>query len=337
MKTKRILSIVLILALTATALFSCTAKDDPLPTMRTLDESEEYTFGTFTYMKHTDGTAVITAYGGNDNTLIIPSSLDGCTIVGIGAGAFAENETLTWVTLPSSLETIDEYAFAYCSVLSRIDIGTKLWSVGAAAFTGTPWLTSITDEFAIIGDGVLLKYQGRGGCVKIPSGVKYIADAFTMNSDVIDIAMPDSLRFIGDSAFAYCTELRRVEFGSGLISVGNSAFEGCENLPVVNFGDSLTTIGEYAFRDCYSLSYVKLGKSVNTIEKGAFLSAQRLKLIYLPASLKKIDTDAFADCFSLALVFYESSNEAFEAIECASSNYILTEAERRCDYSGGVK
>lgn len=337
MKTKRITSIILILALTAALLLSCAKKEDPIPTVRTLDESEEYTFGAFTYMKNTDGTAVITSYGGNDTALVIPTSLDGCSIVGIDAGAFAENEMLTWVTLPTALETIGEYAFAYCTALSRVDMGAKLWSVGAAAFVDTPWLDSLTDEFAVVGNGVLLKYSGRGGCVDIPSGVKYIGDAFTMNGNIIGVSMPDTLRYIGDSAFAYCTELRSVEFNDGLISIGNSAFEGCENLPALLLGDSLTTIGEYAFRDCYALSYVKLGRSVEVINSGAFLSAQRLKLIYLPRSLQKIDSKAFGDCFSLALVLYESSEEAFGEIDCASSNYLLTEAERRCDYSGGIE
>lgn len=341
MKIKHILSItalLLIAVLAAASFTSCAKKDDPLPTLRTPDESEIFTFGTYTYIKNTDGTAIITAYSGSETSIVLPAMLDGCGVVGIGAGAFSENETITSLTLPADLETIDEYAFAYCTSLSRIDIpGKKLWRVGAAAFVGTPWLASMTDEFAVIGQGVLLKYQGRGGLVEIPSGVRYITDAFTMNESVTCVNIPDSVRYIGDSAFAYCTELRRVEFGSGLISIGNSAFEGCETLSAITLGDSLTTIGEYAFRDCYQLSYAGLGRSVEKISTGAFFGTQRLKVIYLPASLKCIENDAFADCFSLSLLLYESDDAAFEAIECATSNYILTEAERRCNYSGGIE
>lgn len=341
MKIKRILSITALMlaaVLTTIGLTSCAKKDDPLPPQRTPDESEAFAFGAYTYIKNTDGTAVITSYSGSEAAVVMPTMLDGFSVVGIGAGAFAENETITSLTLPADLETIDEYAFAYCSALSRIDIpGKKLWKIGAAAFVATPWLASMTDEFAVIGQGVLLKYQGRGGYVEIPSGVRYITDAFTMNESVTCISMPDSVRYIGDSAFAYCTELRRVEFGSGLISIGRSAFEGCEALPTITLGDSMTTIDEYAFRDCYQLSYARLGRSVERIATGAFFGTQRLKVIYLPASLKYIENDAFADCFSLSLLLYESDDAAFEAIECATSNYILTEAERRCNYSGGIE
>ncbi len=40
--------------------------------------------------------------------------------------------------------------------------------VGASAFRGTPWLDEQKDEFVIIGDHILLKYNGNQEIVQVP-------------------------------------------------------------------------------------------------------------------------------------------------------------------------
>lgn len=51
--------------------------------------------------------------------------------------------------------------------------------------------------------------------------------------------------------------------------------------------------------------------------------------------LETVDDNAFKDCFSVSLVFYAGSAEQFGNVSISSSNYMLTEAERYYDYSGG--
>ena len=211
--------------------------------------SRENDFSNYEYMKYSDGAAVITSYTGDAASLTIPASFDGADIVAIGSAAFAENTSLVSLTLPSTLEMIGDFAFYLCSSLADVKFGNKLWSIGVSAFESTPWLASETDEYVVVGDNVLLKYQGSAHAVTVPKGIKHLADAFTMNSELISVELPDTLLTIGVAAFSFCTELRHVCFGENLILIGDGAFEGCEALPAINIPDSVVSIGINAFRD----------------------------------------------------------------------------------------
>ncbi len=307
----------------------CAEKSDKIDiSERVLASDESLTFGNFKYMEYTDGTAVITDYLGDTASVKLPDTVNGKTVTELGAGAFAEMTGITSVTLPSGLEKIHDYAFYNCTSLSSVTIGKKLWYIGIAAFEYTPWLAAQTDDFVIVGNNVLLKYQGSDIYVTVPDGIRFISNAFSMNSELKSVTLPDSVLVVGAGAFAYCEALTRVNFGSGLLSVGDAAFEGCEALTRLSLPDGVISIGQSAFAGCYVLTDATLGASLTYIGTHAFDGCTRLKLVDLPATLKTIDDNAFYDCFSLLMVMYNGTAEQFEEIAISSSNYILTGAER---------
>ena len=65
----------------------------------------------------------------------------------------------------------------------------------------------------VIGDGVLIKYLGKGGMVVIPEGVTHIkADAFMESGiQVTTIVLPESLQHSEKSLFWMRKSLRRIE------------------------------------------------------------------------------------------------------------------------------
>ena len=155
------------------------------------------------------------------------------TVKFIGALSFTNCKKLTVVKFPDNLETIGEKAFAHssiiqidipektqyiysyafldCAQLKEVNINQKLKYIGVSAFTLTPWLEAQTDDFVIVGDGILVKYLGGSRQkIVIPDGVKEICgDAFT---DLIEVAseftfddvecvmMPKSIERIEDFA-----------------------------------------------------------------------------------------------------------------------------------------
>lgn len=79
-----------------------------------LDKSKvgkTYLSGDYEYTVQDDGSAYITGYIGNADTLVVPRKLDEYPISGIGQSAFAEALNLREVTVPGCIKKIEGYAF----------------------------------------------------------------------------------------------------------------------------------------------------------------------------------------------------------------------------------
>lgn len=308
---------------------SCGGNKDKfeLPT-RTLTSDEVKNFGSYEYMIYDDGTVIITKYTGTESVLTIPDVIDGGKVVELGMDCFWNNTTITSVKLGSSLEIIGDYAFYDCTSLSSVTIGKKVWSIGIAAFEGTPWLESQTDEYVIVGDSVLLKYQGTATYLTIPSGIKHLAYAFNMNYELLGVEMGEDILTVGKYAFAYCEQLRHVVFGPNTVLVDDGAFNSCESLTNAVLPDGVVKIGPYAFNYCSSIAEIKLSPNVRTIGEAAFRNCMRMKVLHMPSTVESIGDSAFADCLALTLVFYGGTEQQFSEIYLSNTNYILKDVTK---------
>lgn len=327
-RMKKLIVLILALMLVLPCLASCSQGAAFELPRRTLTEGEEQSFGSFRYLTYDDGSVIITNYTGSEGTVTIPDRINGAPVVELGVDAFSENTSIVSVKLNSSLEIIADYCFYGCTSLSEVTFGKRVWSIGLAAFEGTPWLVAQTDEYVIVGDSVLLKYQGEAQELTLPDNIKHTAYAFIMNDQLISVRLNDGLLTLGTSAFAYCTNLRLVEFGEQVKLIGDGAFDGCENLPSIELPDSVEVIGSYAFNFCNYLNQIKLGARVRSIGGYAFRNCQRMKQINLPETIESIGEYSFADCASLNIVFYGGSAEQFAKLEISSSNFILRDVDK---------
>ena len=124
-------------------------------------------------------------------------------------------------TIPSSVTSIGNYAFAYCTGLTNITIPSSVTSIGASAFRNCSALTNIT----------------------IPSSVTSIGNsAFSSCTGLTNITIPNLVTSIGNSAFYDCTGLTNITIPSSVTSIGNSAFSTCTSLTNVTI-DSSTIAG----------------------------------------------------------------------------------------------
>lgn len=123
---------------------------------------------------------------------------------------------------------IGDGAFAGCSSLTDVYLSESVARVGIGAFEHTPFYDGLTDEFCVVGD-VLVKYNGKGGNVVIPEGVRIIGDGvFAGRLSILSVSFPQSLEYIGNSAFGSCAHLGEVAFAGGNLPViGKDAFFGC--------------------------------------------------------------------------------------------------------------
>ena len=298
-----------------------------LPT-RTVTDDAEKTYGGYKYKLYDDGCALITAYTGTETVINIPESMEGHTVCGIAENVFTDNTSIVSVKFNKSLESIGDYAFYGCSALTDVTFNDKLWSVGLASFDETPWYASLTDEFVIVGDGILLKYLGESNDIVIPEKVKHLSYAFAMNYDIVSVEMGPDVLTIGSGAFAYCTALRRIVIGENVVFLGEGAFDGCESMTSVNIPDKVEVISSYAFNYCTGLTNVKIGKSVKKIERYSFCYCMRLKSVTFSQSVTTIEAYAFSDCYSLYLVEYGGSEEQFKALNVDGTNQYLSDAKK---------
>ena len=190
------------------------------------------------------------------------------------------------------------------------------------------------EKGAIVEGTVLVGWEKPvKGKIKIPDGVTDISeDVFSGCSEITSVIIPGSVKYIGQSAFKWCGNLKTVEFSgnglktiaggdyqkgaffgcSGLVSItipdtvttiAGYAFYGCSKLPTITIPDSVVTVGKYAFCDCISLRDLTIGNGVECIEMGTFGNCTSLTSVTIPDSVTLIVSSAFYECDSLKTVY----------------------------------
>lgn len=84
-----------------------------------------------------NGQITVTGYSGTATNAIIPSEIDGKPVTSIGESAFKGSAIIS-LNLPSSVTSIDWFAFLDCTKLQRITIPSSVISIGYEAFKNCP-------------------------------------------------------------------------------------------------------------------------------------------------------------------------------------------------------
>ena len=133
------------------------------------------------------------AFWGCANLKVIQLSAN---LKSIGKNAFSGCSSLSYISMPNSLTSIGFEAFSNCTSLSEINFSRDLQNIGSHAFRGTAWLNQQDEPFVIVGNGILIQYNGIEEVVEVPMGVMQITDAFENNIFPLEIILPDSLTSI---------------------------------------------------------------------------------------------------------------------------------------------
>lgn len=195
--------------------------------------------GNLKYTVNADGKSVtVSGTSRNPKQLTIESSIsDGngnsYTVTKIGMGAF--NSTLEEVTLPPTLDEIEDSAFFKCSSLTEITIPEGVTKIGTNAFYGCSQLTSIT----------------------IPSTIKNMDTAFPSNPKLSQVTLTNGIYRISSSAFKDCTGLTEIKIPTSVYEICSDAFNGCTGLTSVTLEKGINIINRNAFKDCTELNDVK--------------------------------------------------------------------------------
>ena len=261
--------------------------------------------------------------------------------------AFKNKNSLTTVSLPNSIHTIETESFILCRNLKAINIPSSVKIIGTSAFNGCRSLTSVTIPGSVITIGADAYSNCTGlESVSIATSVKTIdAGAFSICTSLTEINIPPSVTTIGISAFWGSDKIKSFNIPSSVTSIGKTAFSQCSapvtveaenpnysSLDGVLFNKAQTVlifcpisksnsytiplsvkkIEESAFNVCKYLTVVKLPASIDTIGIRAFYDCSDLTSINIPANIKFIGDNAFTGCMSLSSISIPNTIQSIE-------------------------
>lgn len=257
----------------------------------------------------TTGIADSTFYNCGLETVSIPS-----TVSTIGNSAFARNDQIRTLTIPSGVKTVGNSAFEDCSSLLNVTIGDTVTSIGAEAFYECGSLSNI----------------------KIPNSVTTVGrDAFAYTSDYNKQAGPE---IYIDKWVVNCldsTENLAVKIKSGTKGIADYAFADKEFVISASIPSGVVTVGSNAFYYCTALSQLTLPDTLTTINDYAF-AYTRIPNAVVPASVTNIGYAAFSGCSNMSDItisnpkcaIYDSSSTIY-----SGAKMHVAEASTAYDYA----
>ena len=73
-----------------------------------------------------------------------------------------------------------------------------------------------------------------------------------------EVTIPNSVKIIGYSAFAYCRGLEKITIPDSVVEIDDTAFSDCENLCSITIPESVKKIGKGAFNSCSNLKEITI-------------------------------------------------------------------------------
>lgn len=180
----------------------------------------------------------IDEYIGSGSVVELPYSFAKEYVTTVGDHAFADNPTLTDLTLTYVLQSVGSYAFNGCSSLKTVKLYSSTTYIGVGAFYGDFALESINLQDTSITE---------------VSAYCFAECGFS------SLALPDTCTKIGNYAFYNCTGMTRLTIPASVTEIADTAFTGCSQLVICCDADSAA----HQYAVSHDIPYVLLGTVVN--------------------------------------------------------------------------
>ncbi len=288
-----------------------------------------------------------------NNILVDGSSCKGNVIIPDGITYITKRafsgSSITSVTIPEGVKSINDYTFAYCKKLKTVNLPSTIISIKYAAFSGCSALNNISlpknletiEEYAFNSCSSLMSITFNAKLESIGE------QAFSECIKLTSLSFPASLKTIGNRAFSGCTELLTVKMNEGITQIESRAFYNCTKLKNITFPTkSLVNIGGMAFHKTAWLTEAKkntkmviIGKvlydasncsgdviipnNVEMITSYAFNCRYRVDSITVPASVINISSSAFFQCKDLITLIVGEDSYAYEYARDTHMRYVV--------------
>ena len=196
----------------------------------------DFISGNFGFYKLSSGELKVTEYFGTEKNVVIPSEVDGAKVTIIERHLFRKAEFES-VTIPDTVNEIQDYAFAECKKLKKIAIPEGVKIIGNSAFRNCSALESVT----------------------LPTSLEKIGEYAFSASGLRSVTIPSfkKLSTLPQYMFYQCFSLSEVTLPrtiAGIDGKDNNAFDECSadltiKAPKGSFGESLAKEKNYKFKE----------------------------------------------------------------------------------------
>lgn len=254
-----------------------------------------------------------------DAELIIPDNLENLPVRSIGRYAFGAEDsmyitsgwTITSVVIPNTVYNIEDSAFYKCELLNSVDMSNNLISIGSRAFSSTA-ITSvkIPNTVTELGSRVFMGCDNLQS-VYLGNGITVIPDEmFASCYNLNQITWGENVNAIGISAFSH-TGFEKVELPDTIKEIYPSAFAYMENLTEFVFSNSVNMVDSWVLSDCPNLAKVIIGNGITSLPNNLFSNSANIQEIIIPANVDNINNDILGQLSKTKPVIYgEKGSEA---------------------------
>ncbi|ONI45509.1 hypothetical protein AN640_00985 [Candidatus Epulonipiscium fishelsonii] len=237
----------------------------------------------------------------------IPEQINGIPVKVIGVMAFAENNNLTLVQLPSSVKTIKAAGFWRCHALERVLFSEGLEKIGLDGFGECTFLYEII----------------------LPSTLNSFDNAFRNCTSLAKVVLPKYLKIIPTGAFYNCESLYDIQIPTSVELIETNSFYGCKGFEHLVIPGNVKIIESHAFQ-MISAKSVTIENGIETIEPHAFAgwigSDDILEKVIIESSDIAIDKKAF----------YGQTNTVLEGIVGSSTEKYANKNDMKFSILGAV-
>ncbi len=217
----------------------------------------------------------------NMTSVTIPSSVtyknEKYSVSTIGKKAFYKSKSLIEVSIPKTIITVGDSAFAECNNLNQVIFNgvSSLKEIGVQAFGDCSSLENLNIPSSVTS----LKNKSFYRCINLKN---------------VQFDTPSSLTAIGPQTFRRCYSLEKISLPLSITQINTLAFANCVKLKEITGIQNVKTINSYAFYGCYYLETISNLEKLETLGENAFRQCARLRELHIPSTLTSIGNLAFS-------------------------------------------
>lgn len=191
------------------------------------------------------------------------------------------------VKIASGVKVVKESAFEDCRLIDSIEMPDTVVTIEDEAFTNCESLKRVIWSSNLESIGMFAFFKSGVEIVDLPDSVKFIGISAFNSCDYLEkVVIPNKIKKLEFGTFLHCVRLADIELGNNLEEIDGNCFETCVNLKEINLPNSLLVIGENAFNGCCRLEKLFIPKDVEIIGEGAFSACDLLRQVIVDENNK---------------------------------------------------